>query len=745
MSRCSHRVFFSLARLLAPLVASAALALAALALAPPALAVSGSFGTSGQSDTGGMGCAVGSDCIAFAYNGAEATAPVTGEITSVTLTHGLEGTGQTATILVVNDDGSRTVTASSVALALSNINSTETFDLTATPVAISLGQTIAIEVTPGSSSQSADNVAYNTGTLNGDLDICPGSASVSTIPTTCDYTATGEALDVSAYVQDAQAPPSVDSYSAPTQVTATSATLHAQINPDGQSTTGWFIYGTSASNLDQTSSTVSLGNGSTDVALNVPISSLTPNTTYYYEAVATNYDASNNSGDQIAGTEQSNLVTPSAPPPGVGLASPPVTNVGEHGATLNGDVASNGFSTTWYFQYGTDTGYGSQSSGGTIGSGSGASPQAVSASISSLAPNTTYHYQLIAKNVGGQSTTQDGVFTTAKGQPPSIGSYAAAGAANGDPTIEMLSFAINGDGYSTTYHVDYGLTAGYGSSTAQAASQSAARSAGADGVTLTSLSPSSTYHYRVVAQNEWGTTYGPDQTFSTPAAPTPFLSGFKITYLDPAAIYGEFVENDRGWASVVSVQYGTSTSYGSSVPMFSTLGYAQNNVADFVIGNLAPGTIYHWRAVATNRWGTTYGPDETTITLSLDQLSKLLNLLGSSSPRQAPVVVINVIRPVVTLGQFSCPPACKVSVWFAIPGKGRHGKPQPLGHANFKVPAGKKLKLGVKLSKKADRLLRKRHRVRVIAKYKITDPRGNSTTIIRQLTLSGGKPHGRRR
>jgi len=60
-------------------------------------------------------------------------------------------------------------------------------------------------------------------------------------------------------------------------------------------------------------------------------------------------------------------------------------------------------------------------------------------------------------------------------------------------------------------------------------------------------------------------------------------------------------------------EYGTSTSYGASVPCSSRPGsgfavYAQ-------LAGLSEGAAYHFRTVATNALGTSYGPDQTLATL----------------------------------------------------------------------------------------------------------------------------------
>ena len=104
-----------------------------------------------------------------------------------------------------------------------------------------------------------------------------------------------------------------------------------------------------------------------------------------------------------------------------------------------------------------------------------------------------------------------------------VGRLAGPGATTTAPagiiaTAATLTATIRPYAQATTYTFDWGPTTAYGASTA-------AVSAGSGSVpvvvtaALAGLAPATTYHYRAVATNAAGTTYGTDQSFTTPAAP----------------------------------------------------------------------------------------------------------------------------------------------------------------------------------------------------------------------------------
>ncbi len=82
------------------------------------------------------------------------------------------------------------------------------------------------------------------------------------------------------------------------------------------------------------------------------------------------------------------------------------------GATLNGTVNPRGVATTYRFEYGKTTAYGTNAPAPNASAGAGTSDVSVSQSVSGLASNALYHFRLVATNANGTIYGKDQTFTT---------------------------------------------------------------------------------------------------------------------------------------------------------------------------------------------------------------------------------------------------------------------------------------------------------------------------------------------
>jgi phosphodiesterase/alkaline phosphatase D-like protein len=293
--------------------------------------------------------------------------------------------------------------------------------------------------------------------------------------------------------------------------------------------------------------------------------------------------------------------TPAAPSASTGSATP----LTPRSATITGTLSSNGAPTSYSFQYGTSTSYGSQTR--TRNAGPAASNVTVSANLPGLAPGTVYHYALVATNSIGTTNGGDQTFTTVAPPSPTASTGAATAVTGRTAT---LGATVNPNGGPTAFYFQYGATSSYGAQTPtrNAGSGSSDVSVSAP---LFGLSAGTVYHYRVVATNSAGTIDGNDQTFTTTAAPTPtVVTGAAASVTARTATLTGTV-TPSGAATTYDFEYGTTTSYGSRTPS-RYAGAGSNGVSVSArISGLASGQTYHFRLVATSSSGTTNGDDQT--------------------------------------------------------------------------------------------------------------------------------------
>src|SRR5712691_11433943 len=118
-------------------------------------------------------------------------------------------------------------------------------------------------------------------------------------------------------------------------------------------------------------------------------------------------------------------------------------------ATLNGTVNPNGEATTWYFEYGTSTHYGTKTT--TQNAGSGTSAVSVSAPVSGLKTGQLYHFRLVATSAVGTGRGADQSFTTVALPAVTTGPATSVTASSA-----KLTGSIIPNGQATTWYFEYG-------------------------------------------------------------------------------------------------------------------------------------------------------------------------------------------------------------------------------------------------------------------------------------------------
>lgn len=191
------------------------------------------------------------------------------------------------------------------------------------------------------------------------------------------------------------------------------------------------------------------------------------------------------------------------------------TQITDTGAIIAVTINPNGSLTGYYIQWGFTTAYGHTSPFYIV-----PIPNAVtnvSAWMVGLSPGTTYHYQVVATNSAGSGYSTDMTLTTASGPPPGPPPEVTTGVAQvNSATNAYIGGSLNPNAQDTTYYFQWGTSAAYGNTT-PLQTLVAGGSIGWYAVSagLTGLSPSTTYHYRLIATNAGGSAFGSNQSFTT--------------------------------------------------------------------------------------------------------------------------------------------------------------------------------------------------------------------------------------
>ncbi|TML00160.1 MAG: hypothetical protein E6G34_01285 [Actinobacteria bacterium] len=275
-----------------------------------------------------------------------------------------------------------------------------------------------------------------------------------------------------------------------------------------------------------------------------------------------------------------------------------VTAVTATSATLTGTVNPEGEATTYYFQYGTGTAYGSTTPSPAANAGSGTMHVNVSAAAGSLTPNITYHYRLVATNASGTSTGADHTFKTNAAPPiPRAPAVSTGGVKAVTATSATLTGTVNPEGQAATYYFQYGTSTAYGSTTPSPAANAGSGTMNVNvAAKAGSLTPNITYHYRLVATNASGTSTGADHTFKTAkpsTAVTIAASPNPIVYGQPTTVRGSVLGPRAAHASVTLQRSATAT--GPFVNLATTTA-GPNRTYSFA--GLAPSSNSYFRVFA---------------------------------------------------------------------------------------------------------------------------------------------------
>lgn len=322
-------------------------------------------------------------------------------------------------------------------------------------------------------------------------------------------------------------------------------------------------------------------------------------------------------GSLIAHFQVSNNNTNTNTNSNVSATTQSATNITTSSATLNGSFTSNTSNTTTWFQWGSSATFGNETTHRTQGTSGN-----VSENISGLAQNTVYYYRAVAQGSDGvlaYGNTLSFVTMINSGcsyncnTNSGLPSVTTLNANNTSDTFAILQGYVNPNNTSdTTRWFEWGPTTSMGYTTGKLAQGA---SAGNFTDTISNLTANTTYYYRAVAQNSYGTVYGSVLSFTTTGgtvyyppvvtAPTAVTTLATEVTATSAKMHGIALINGNinttGW-----FEWGTTQNLGSQTST-ATLGSASSITYSGYLNGLSSNTTYYYRAVAQNAYGTSRG------------------------------------------------------------------------------------------------------------------------------------------
>ena len=236
---------------------------------------------------------------------------------------------------------------------------------------------------------------------------------------------------------------------------------------------------------------------------------------------------------------------------------------------------------------------------------------AVTASLTGLAQETTYHYRISATNANGTTKGLDRTFRT-----HNVTDLSTDPATDITKTTATLHASWTSAAGNVEYKFEWGPTTTYGQSATGASAATGAVKVAQPITGLVADTPDyeestpGLYHYRVVATGPAGTTTGPDRTFLTNPPDTPSLSGVTASDVSSNGVTLSAQVNPNLGSTFYLFEYGPTTAYGSNTPALAVDDDDAVHPVSQIVAGLTPGTTYHFRAVATNFGGTTLGDDQ---------------------------------------------------------------------------------------------------------------------------------------
>jgi hypothetical protein len=302
-------------------------------------------------------------------------------------------------------------------------------------------------------------------------------------------------------------------------------------------------------------------------------------------------------------------------------------------ATLQATLNPNWQATKYHFEYATSETTLQESKGVQVPGGVTSTGEfvelPVSAIVYGLTPRTHYYYRIVAENESSEN-----IKNANKGKPlggaiehfttESLPVVGTGEAQNITRTSATLSGTVTPIDRETTYYFQYISEAGYQAALAGDTEEKGDPFTASETTTplrltvstapqavgplpASGLLPEETYHYRLVATNNFGAEYGEPHTFRTEAKAPPVVATGPVSGVSQNSATLSGTVATSGLQTEYGFEIGTSPGNYGPVTGLGSIGGSTTEAVSLTLGELQPGTTYYYRVTASSVDGTRQG------------------------------------------------------------------------------------------------------------------------------------------
>jgi hypothetical protein len=355
------------------------------------------------------------------------------------------------------------------------------------------------------------------------------------------------------------------------------------------------------------------------------VTGLTVGSEYMFKMIATNTHG-----------ESEGEATFSTFPAVAGLTACQAIEVEGVHATLGASLEPEGLLTHYHFEYGLTTAYGAST---TEGSTEAEASTEVQAETAELEGNASYHCRLTADNSFGDTSGEDGTFTTPPVAP--LVDVAPPSAAV-TRTAALLRGTLNPENSPTEFRFQWVEAGAYepgapnpyrqGGETPAVAVPAGFGATGVGPQLITGLKPGTEYHYRLVAEDQatqpGEPATGADHTFTTAAATAPQVTAEAASEVGVTTATAAFQVQTSGLATTYRLELGSEGRFEGPV-LSGSAGESNEPISiGLHLAGLAPGASYQYRVTTANADGS-----ETSSVISFTTLGYPVPVLSPPPPQ----------------------------------------------------------------------------------------------------------------